>query len=339
MVGTKLCKKTRVDVPTLEALFSLTKSQRFQLSTTNLVYIDRERNCVYKATLNTPLNRISNLTLPQTNDLGSKTNVATEVSMLKFLSGIGIRTPRVIGTNKNEDVFAMEYIAGKTLLDKTIDSHLSEEDIRLAGKKLAELHKATNTEKNLRWIAENSKSYPRHFPNRVEGFLDRYGSLCNIKNPSLRNAFMDAKKHLDANADYMIWKDPTYGDYKPENIISTESGELVVLDPGLRLGRTSFDVGKFASRLLLAKAPIELTRLFLQQYQSLTDNPLKATEIGFMTALDIITILAVYDGICTGDNAPIFPERIYKLVKETSEIIDTLVYPLLHNKFRSLHLK
>jgi len=321
------------DIPTLSELFTLTKTQQFQLSATNLVAIDRKKGCVYKATLRSPLNKITDFNSPDIRNLGSKANTLLEIRMLRFLSRNGINTPKVFGTNKDSDVFAMEYVEGSTLLDKILNKTICSGDVVLSANLLGKLHSISKTERNTRWIKINSRAYPRHFPNRVEGFLDKYNALYNIGNKYLRDAFIEAKKHLDENPNYMVWNEPVYGDYKPENMISTKTGTLVFIDPGLRMGRASFDLGKFVSRMLLHKCPENLVRAFIKHYQDGAKTPISTREISFMTALDMVTILSVYDSISKGASAPIFAKRIYKLTNSTERIINEFVLPLLQSKF------
>lgn len=318
-----------VHIPTLQDLFILSKSSGFQLSSTNLVYIDSVANLVYKATLEIPLNKLSDINRPELSKLGSAENVSKEVVMLGFLSTRGFAVPEVIGTNKMKDVFAMSYIAGPTLLDKLLSKNLSNIDVRSASRVLCSLHKMMNNQDNFEWIKNNTKSYPQHFPNRIEGFLNRYNSLGKVNNATLRNLFIHAKEVLDANPQYMIWEEAIYGDYKPDNLIQLGEDSLVIFDPGLRLGRVSFDVGKFASRLLLHNATINLTKVFISEYLANSDIQTTVREVKHMAALDMITILSVYDDIPKPNNCFIFPNRIYKLLSNIDSIAKRLIIPLL----------
>ncbi len=231
---------------------------------------------------------------PNNKDTADKIRNKSHYEQLCYLKKNGINVPNDIRILGDYSQINYRYVKGNTL-----EYHIKKRNPRLrewfsgASHILTQAqNKLADNQRMVQKIAVNDESLNYH---NARNFLDytvkwlQQESVNEFEN-DFQKAILLTKKILQKNNYYLQNVDYIYGDFKPDNIIiESTTNNVVLIDPLISKARMSCDVGKFASRVLLADIDVYRNEFmyFIRTYMKLNQTVTKK-ELEFMTVCDIL---------------------------------------------------
>lgn len=248
-----------------------------------------------------------------------KNDDSEQAQQLRFLAELGLPIPEVMSIGDGK--IASRH-AGVSLdqVIKAGDRPGAEAIVSQAGALLSRVHTALGPLDNLpseeMWAPPNPVTTAQPAVNFAYRFIDARSSATNAMAsgdlPEAASAVRGRLRYLvsimqeTGMPDGLLAEtEMSYGDYKPENILSNSDGKLYLIDPLLHKGNRIADLAKFCSRYALEpNAPnLETSEPFLAGYQAQHEgHRFDEEEFVWLSALDTANILSSYLGrLAKGD--------------------------------------
>lgn len=259
---------------------------------------------------------------------------------LLLLGGLGLPVPE--SQEYDADTTAIRGSGESLSLSLSGRASTAAELIKNTGLLLATVHDALEADDSIPSInppaLDSTTAHPAR--NFIYRFEDRrsaatnamYGDLPNDIRP-LRDSLFGLVEFIQENGippEMLAEEEPSYGDFKPDNLIFKPGEGLFLIDPQLHRGRQINDAAKFCTRASLEPTPpqVDIKSTLLKGYSEKSPVPGDDFEFAWSSALDLSNILSGYLGrLAKGDvkfglvrqlsDNQLYRSRVSKLITAT----------------------
>lgn len=241
---------------------------------------------------------------------------------LRFLAGLALPTPEV--QYLDADTIATRHAGvGLDLVLRGGDEAAAAEIVRDSGVLLAKTHSAFKAFDSFpsdeMWSRPNPATTAEPATNFVRRFVDQKSLDTNAMGGDLPQSAAAVRDKLLYLVDFVLTSgipddlltqdEMSYGDFKPENILSDSDGALYLIDPVLHKGNRMADLAKFYSRFNLEPNAPEVDTLGhlldgYRQAEPKEKHRFNEREFQWLAAMDTVNILSGYLGrLARGDTS------------------------------------